>query len=103
MIPAQVGEPVTIIGFPGQGRHAFETFGLFEPHPIGMLVTSVSDRRVVLADERGTMRFERHGRHVEEGIQLGGFSGSPAFGMTFAGELYLMGIVSDGSERLGCA
>jgi hypothetical protein len=102
---AQAGEPATIVGFPGQGRHAFETFGLFEPHPIGMLVTTVSDRRIVLADERGTVRFVRNGQYLEEGegVALGGFSGSPAFGMTRGGELYLIGVVSDGTERLGCA
>ncbi len=99
---AQVGEPVTIVGFPGRGRHAFETFGLFEPQAIGMLVTGVSDRQVTLADERGTQRVERNGRQVDEGIEVGGFSGSPAFGMTLAGELYLMGVVSYGSARLGC-
>jgi hypothetical protein len=99
---AHVGEPATIVGFPGRGRHAFETFGLFEPHAIGMLVTGVSDRRITLADEHGTLRVERNGRQVEEGIEAGGFSGSPVFGMTLAGELYLMGVVSDGSARLGC-
>jgi len=98
----QVGEPATIVGFPGQGRHAFETFGLFEPHGVGMLVTGVSDRRVTLADEDGTVRSERAGRELEAGVALGGFSGSPAFGLSLGGELYLMGVVSDGSDRLGC-
>lgn len=99
---AEVGEPATIVGFPGQGRRVFETFGLFEPHGIGMLVTGVSDRRVTLADEDGTVRSERAGREMEDGVALGGFSGSPAFGMSLEGELYLIGVVSDGSERLGC-
>lgn len=99
---AKVGEPVTIVGFPGQGRRAFETFGVFEPYGIGMLVTVVSDRRITLADEEGTVRWERAGRNIEEGVALGGFSGSPAFGLTLDGELYLMGVVSDGSARLGC-
>lgn len=102
-IRATEGEPVTIVGFPGQGRHEFETFGLFEPYPITMCVTSVSDRRVTLVDERGDLRIERNGRHLVEGITLGGFSGSPAFALTI-GEprLNLVGVVSTGSVRLGC-
>lgn len=99
---AQAGEPATIVGFPGQGRHAFETFGLFEPHGIGMLVTNVSDRRITLADENGSVRSERDGRPVDDGVAVGGFSGSPAFGLSIDGMLYLMGIVSFGSARLGC-
>ncbi len=37
----QVGDAVSIVGFPGQGRQGFETFGKFEPFPITLVATSV--------------------------------------------------------------
>ncbi len=102
-IRASVGEPATIVGFPGQGRQACETFGSFEPYPIGLLVASVSDRRVILADVNGQVRIERNGQHLVDGVGLGGFSGSPVFALTLEStRLNLIGVVSDGSERLGC-
>ncbi len=101
VVRAQVGEPATIVGFPGQGRRAFETFGVFEPFPIGMIVTNVSDRRIRLNDENDAVSFMRQGRVIEEGIALGGFSGSPAFGVT-PDSIHLLGVVSEGSDRLGC-
>lgn len=69
---ARAGEAVTIVGFPGQERRAFETFGAFEPVPIGMVVTTVSDRRIGLVDENNGVRIVREGRHLEEGVALGG-------------------------------
>lgn len=101
IVRATVGEPATIVGFPGQGRRAFETFGAFEPVPIGMIVTNVSDRRIGLNDVNASVTFTRQGRVIEEGVALGGFSGSPAFGVT-PDSIHLLGVVSDGSDRLGC-
>jgi hypothetical protein len=95
-----VGEIVTIIGFSGQGRRAFETFGAFEPFVIGMSITGVSDRRIVLADQNGSVPFNRDGHQVEEGMALGGFSGSMAFVLR-PDSVKFVGIVISGSTRLG--
>lgn len=98
----QVGDAVSIVGFPGQGRQGFETFGKFEPFPITLVATSVSDRRVVISEGEKPVRYWRDGREVVEGIDLGGFSGSPAIALNREGKLFLAGVVSDGSTRLGC-
>jgi hypothetical protein len=99
----QVGDAVSIVGFSGQGRQGFETFGKFEPFPVTLVVTSVSDRRVVVSEGERPTRYWRHGQEVAEGIELGGFSGSPAIGLNRKMKLFLAGVVSDGSARLGCA
>jgi hypothetical protein len=100
---AQAGDAITIVGFPGQGRQGFETFGKFEPYPITMTASTVSDRRIILAEGANQTVYERKGQPLPEGIEVGGFSGSPAFGLNPAGQLFLAGVVSDGSARLGCA
>jgi len=100
---AQVGDAVSIVGFSGQGRQEFETFGKFEPFPITLVATSVSDRRVVISEGESPARCGRHGKDVEDGVELGGFSGSPAIGLNREAQLSLVGVVSEGSARLGCA
>ncbi len=103
ILRTQLGDAVSIVGFSGQGRQGFETFGKFEPFPITLIATSVSDRRVVISEGESPVRYGRDGREVEEGIELGGFSGSPAIGFNRDAKVYLVGVVSDGSARLGCA
>lgn len=100
---AAIDDAVTIVGFSGEGRQGFETFGKFEPYPITGKATSVSDRRIVISEGKEPTRYWRHGRQVPEGIELGGFSGSPAIGFNRDLKLFLAGVVSDGSARLGCA
>jgi hypothetical protein len=97
---ARRGEAVTIVGFPGRRRRTTESFGVFEPFGVGMTVSAVHDRSIILADETGTIRTQILGQPVDENIALGGFSGSPAFVLRGDG-LHLIGILRAGSEEIG--
>lgn len=91
------GNVITIVGFPGRARFANDTIGVFEPQGIGVSVTSVSDRSILLADESGTRTVSSQGNPIDEQIFLGGFSGAPAF-VSRGIRLDFVGIVRAGSK-----
>jgi hypothetical protein len=99
-IPTPVrGEVVTLVGFPGAFRFTHQSFGAFEPAGLGFVVSSVSDRSIVLADETGSRRTESRGLRKIDSIPFGGFSGAPAF--LFRDDMFhLIGFMRGGSKEL---
>ena len=91
------GTRVVIVGYPGQGRHAqgTDTLGVM-PLSLGRIVTSVSERHFLMADETQDAYT-----HVPDGQQLltswGGISGSAAYSVhrtrDRSDELHLCGFV----------
>lgn len=99
-IPMPVrGEAVTLVGFPGAFRFSHQSFGTFEPAGLGFVVSSVSDRSIVLADESGSRRTKSRGFRQIDSIPFGGFSGAPAF--SFRDDMFqLIGFMRSGSKEL---
>lgn len=92
------GEPILIVGYPGAGASVTPVLADFGYMHLLLPVSSVSDHRLVLANEQGTREFEYFDDPHKKEIDLGGLSGSPAFVLR-NGRYYFAGIVTDCSER----
>jgi len=89
------GDVVCVVGFPGSLRSPTETDITFKLAAFVVSVTSVSDRHIVLADERN----DRHSILVEvsnpDDLDVGGLSGAPVFAFRVSGPEFV-GIVYEG-------
>ena len=103
------GDFISIVGYPGANITFTPKKGLFGYMHLGLPASSVSEKRIVLANEHGSREFVHYGDPGLRSIPLGGLSGSPAFAHR-DGQLRFVGIVTDGSardqtiliSRLGC-
>jgi Trypsin-like peptidase domain len=97
---AKAGDLVAFVGFPGERRRTTAAWGSFEPIGAGFIVSSASDRNIVLADESGTMSFETSPGAQMSTVRLGGFSGTPVF-LVEPGGPQIIGVLRAGSESIG--
>jgi hypothetical protein len=95
--PPVAGQPISIVGFPNILTQAHEGYGTFEPSSIGYTATSVSERQIVLADEKGDRRIISRDFKKPSDLPLGGFSGSPGY-VVRERQLELVGILRAGSK-----
>jgi len=103
------GEVVYIVGYPGSNVEVGHSLADFGYMYISFRASSVSETRIILADEYGDREFLDNDDPQRENYALGGLSGSPAF-IVRDGRLRFVGIVTDGSDesktiivsRLGC-
>jgi len=93
------GDALSLVGYPGFLRKANELVGSFGPVSLALSISSVSERTIVLADEKGDRRLE--GKDVEglSELPLGGFSGSPGYVLRRDG-VYLAGFLRAGSKSV---
>jgi hypothetical protein len=104
-----VGEPVSIVGYPGENVAVTDKKADFGFMHIGLMASCVSEQRIILANEHGGRRFTHNDDPTCSKISLGGLSGSPAFVVRNQIPRFV-GIVTDSSgkdqtiiiSRLGC-
>jgi len=92
------GDFVSIVGYPGANIIVSRNKGLFGFMHLGLPASSVSEKRIVLADEHGSREFVHYDDPAWRSISLGGLSGSPAF-VHRDGQARFVGIVTDGSKK----
>jgi hypothetical protein len=105
----KVGEPVSIVGYPGANVTVTQKRADFGFMHIGFMASCVSEQRIILADEHGDRWFTHYDDPAISRIPLGGLSGSPAF-VHRDNLARFVGIVTDASDkdqtiiisRLGC-
>ena len=73
---AEIGEPLSLVGFPGVLRKTSERSGSFSPVSIAYTISSVSERQIVLADQSGDRKVVGTQFSSTEEVPLGGFSGA---------------------------
>jgi hypothetical protein len=104
-----VGEPVSIVGYPGVNVTVTQKNAGFGFMHIGLMASCVSEQRIILANEHGGRRFTHYDDPTCSKITLGGLSGSPAF--VYRDQIpRFVGVVTDSSDkdqtiiisRLGC-
>jgi hypothetical protein len=104
-----VGEPVSIVGYPGATVTVTRKKAKFNFMHIGLMASCVSEHRITLANETGGRQFTHYDDPTCSKISLGGLSGCPAF-MHRDQTPRFVGIVTDSSDkdqtiiisRLGC-
>jgi hypothetical protein len=104
-----VGEPVSVVGYPGAAVTVTQKTADFGFMHIGFMASCVSEQRIILANEHGGRRFTHYDDPTCSRITLGGLSGSPAFVHRDQVPRFV-GIVTDSSDkdqtiiisRLGC-
>lgn len=104
-----VGEPVSIVGYPGATVAVTRQKAKFNFMHIGLMASCVSEHRITLANETGGRQFTHYEDPTCSKISLGGLSGCPAF-MHRDQTPRFVGIVTDSSDkdqtimisRLGC-
>jgi hypothetical protein len=104
-----VGEPVSIVGYPGANVAVTQKRADFGFMHIGLMASCVSEQRIILANEHGGRCFTHYDDPTCSRIPLGGLSGSPAFVLRNQIPRFV-GIVTDSSDndqtimisRLGC-
>lgn len=101
-------EGVAIVGYPGANVTLTPSLADLGYMQIGFTASSVSERRIILANERGQRRFTDYATPPRPRISLGGLSGSPAFVIRNQRPRFV-GIVTDSDSydtiivsRLGC-
>ncbi len=103
------GDHVTVVGYLGANVKVTRRKARFGLMSLDLSASSVSEKRIVLANEHGERQFVHYEDPTCHGIPLGGLSGSPAF-VDRSGRARFVGIVTDGSDkdqtllisRLGC-
>src|SRR6266446_845899 len=70
---------VTIVGYPGANITLTPRLADLGYMQIGFTASCVSERRIILANERGQRQFTDYQNPPRPKISLGGLSGSPAF------------------------
>jgi hypothetical protein len=103
------GEPVSIVGYPGATVAVKPTKADFGFMHLGFRASTVSERQIKLANEFRDRQFSDYENPANQGIALGGLSGSPAFVIRNHQHRFV-GILTDCSEndgiviisRLGC-
>jgi hypothetical protein len=94
-----VGEALSLVGYPGMLRKTSEHRGSFSPVSIGYTISTVSERQIILADERGDRKIIGDQFSKAEEVPLGGFSGSPAFIIRQEGA-HIAGFLRAGSKSV---
>ena len=69
---AEIGEPLSLVGFPGVLRKTSERSGSFSPVSIAYTISSVSERQIVLADQSGDRKVVGTQFSSTEEVPLGG-------------------------------
>ncbi|MBI2926930.1 MAG: hypothetical protein HYY24_14640 [Verrucomicrobia bacterium] len=103
------GDLVAIVGYPAANVSVSRNLADFGYMFIGVIVSSVSELRIVLANEHGDREFCDYTPAHRDQVPLGGLSGSPAFVIRNL-QYRFIGIVTDASpgdqtiiiSRLGC-
>jgi Trypsin-like peptidase domain len=106
------GDPVMIVGYPAATVSVTHQVMDLGYTAIGYTASHVSERNIVLANDRGGRTFTDYDDSRRQGISLGGLSGSPAFVIRDR-QLRFVGIVSESTDyrttadtiiiaRLGC-
>lgn len=97
------GDPILVVGYPAVNVSVSNTFAEFGIMQFLVRASSVSDQRIVLANEFGDRIYNDFcdpPRSREE-VPLGALSGCPAFHIGEDGEYSLVGIVTDGEHESG--
>ena len=97
------GDPIMVVGYPAANvsvSHTFADFGIMQ---FLVRASSISDHRIVLANEFGDRIYNDFcdPPRSREDVPLGALSGSPAFHIGDDGEYSLVGIVTDGEHESG--
>jgi hypothetical protein len=109
----QPGEPILIVGYPGDNIRVSESKADFGHMLLGLCASSISDRQITLVNEHGTREYNDFDEPIRSGISFGGLSGSAAYLIRDSIPRFV-GIVTECSEaektvdrtimisRLGC-
>ena len=94
---AKQGSVLAFVGFAGNGRHVCDLVGDFRYSFFGLSVSSVSDRKFVIASGQSPRHLlDNNGQPIPR-IRLGGISGSPAYVRSASGCFALAGLVQMGA------
>jgi hypothetical protein len=93
---AKNGDPLIFLGFPGAARDTLSGFGNFQYASFGMIVSDVSDRKLVIVGRHSDGQLlDNFGNKVPP-MSVGGLSGSPAYVRDGKARFLLTGFVQMG-------
>lgn len=93
---AKTKDPITFVGFPGAGRDAKAGLGNFGYASFGMIVSDVSDRKLVIAGRHSDGHLLDNQGNKLPPMSIAGLSGSPAYVRDGKARFLLAGFVQMG-------
>jgi hypothetical protein len=98
--PIQAGEAIAFAGYPKAGFARSDDRGTFRSAFFGLHVSDVTDRTIILYNDRNDRRFVGLYGESLHPIKMSGISGSPAYRVGASG-LELVGLVKEGFNNEG--
>lgn len=98
--PVQAREAIAFVGYPEAGLIHSDNHGTFRSAFFGLHVSDVTDRTIILYNDRNDRRFVGLNSEPLHPIKMSGISGSPAYRVGASG-LELVGLVKEGSTNEG--